>query len=364
MAELDTGTLDAANGSARLATIAAQLHNGSAPSGVTVRSLLSWFGAQRRGNWIVHEIRKALKKHQLTTEPDFEAVFIDSEIQFHLTPTKSSTRRSGTSTAPVSGGVDAGQEAASERDAGVDNDPTHRIGKLRAANRPPVSVPPDAPLTKATSLMMMHEYSQLPVIQGERTLKGVISWESIGRRLTLGQLGQLVRDAMDSPAEVDADKSLFAAIGTIIDNQYVIVRGRNNQISGIVTASDLSEQFQQLAEPFLLLGEIENHLRRLIEPAFSASELQKVRAPEDTKRTVEAVSDLTFGEYVRLLQDPTRWAKVNLSVDRAVFIERLERVNAIRNDVMHFDPDPVGEEELAVLRSSANFFRSLRPQGS
>jgi hypothetical protein len=39
---------------------------------VTVRTLLSWFGTERRGYWKVREIRKALNKLKLRTEPDFE----------------------------------------------------------------------------------------------------------------------------------------------------------------------------------------------------------------------------------------------------------------------------------------------------
>jgi len=46
---------------------------------------------------------------------------------------------------------------------------------------------------------------------------------------------------------------------------YVLVRDqRDRRITGIVTASDLSLQFQALAEPFLLLREIELHVRQLL----------------------------------------------------------------------------------------------------
>jgi hypothetical protein len=39
---------------------------------VSVRTMLSWFGAERRGYWKVKDIRKALNKLKLRTVPDFE----------------------------------------------------------------------------------------------------------------------------------------------------------------------------------------------------------------------------------------------------------------------------------------------------
>ncbi len=68
--------------SERLSGIAKQLEAGEAVQPVTVREFLSWFEAKRRGYWIVAQIRHELDQSRLRTEPDFEAVFIDSPISF------------------------------------------------------------------------------------------------------------------------------------------------------------------------------------------------------------------------------------------------------------------------------------------
>ena len=81
--------------------------------------------------------------------------------------------------------------------------------------------------------------------------------------------------------------------------------------TGIVTASDLSGQFLQLAEPFLLLGEIENLIRRILLNKFAKQDFEAVRDPEDGHRQVSTVSDLTFGEYIRLLENGDRWQKLS-----------------------------------------------------
>ena len=147
------------------------------------------------------------------------------------------------------------------------------------------------------------------------------------------------------------DTFLFDAINDIIHWECVLVRGADEKIMGIVTTSDLSREFRQLTEPFLLLSEIEQQIRALIDRGgFSADELSECRDGKDTSRVVSKVSDLTFGEYIRLLENPARWERLQLKLDRATFVERLGKIRDIRNDIMHFDPDPFGEADLILLR--------------
>lgn len=128
-------------------------------------------------------------------------------------------------------------------------------------------------------------------------------------------------------------------------------------ICGIVTAYDISAQFQQLSEPFLLLGDIENHVRYLISKTFTLDELRKVKDAADVDRVIEDVSDLTFGEYVRLLQNDENWRKLNMRIDRKTFTDWLDKVREIRNDVMHFDPDPIESGDLQLLKDFVRFFQ-------
>jgi hypothetical protein len=118
-------------------------------------------------------------------------------------------------------------------------------------------------------------------------------------------------------------------------------------------------QFKDLSEPFLLLGQIEDHVRNLIAGKYHKAELIEACDPADSGREIEDVADLTLGEYIRLLQDPKRWKKLCVPIDRKTFIEELERVRRIRNDVMHFDPDGVAPEDLAILRKCARFLSDL-----
>lgn len=330
------------SGRQRLLAVAERLKRGGQSEALTVREFLSWFGAQRRGNWIVYSIHSALKNAGLITKPDFEAAFIDSEIAINLSVT-------AVAVAPQQPEV-AGEELP---------DPTYRIGKLASANQKPLAVGPDDTVERAVTLMLANDFSQLPVMRGERDVKGMVSWTSIGTRLALRKGGEHVRQCMERHVEISAETSLFGAIETIVTNQYVLIRNSEQMIAGIVTTSDLSLQFKQLGEPFLLLGEIENYVRRMIQDHFEAEELRQAQDPGDDARKVDDASDLTFGEYKRLLEDPANWAKLNLTIDRGEFVAKLDHVRTIRNDVMHFDPDGIAESDLRVLRDFVRFLQIL-----
>jgi CBS domain-containing protein len=356
----------------RLREIAEQLRTGVKPEPKTVRQLLSVFNAERRGSYKVGKIRRALDGLGLVTDPDFENIWIDAAIEFRLRsePHKESERAPDSTIAVPDVGEVREQLARPEPMTEIPvetptvtssriTDPTYRIGKLPAANQPIVSVTLDEDVTQAVTKMMKWDYSQLPIMQGVRDVKGVISWRSIGSRLALGAPCAKVRDCRDSHRGVSADTSLFHAIPAIIEDGYVLVRADDKTISGIVTASDLSLQFQQLSEPFLLLGEIEQHVRKLIEGKFALSDLQDAKDPADVQRLVERVADLTLGEYIRLLENSNRWTMLKVNIDRAIFIAELKEVKRIRNDVMHFDPDPLGESELSTLRSFVRLLQRL-----
>ena len=343
----------------RLKNIADDLKAGDAVETVTAREMVSWFGGKRRGSWVVWLIREALTAAGLTTEPDFESAYIDAPLEFRLLLASSATD---------AGVADGDSEAVipkveSVADVSAYADPTYRLSRLEAANRRPLSVSPNASIKEAVTLMMANDFSQLPVMSSERDVKGVISWHSIGTRLGLGKGGGEVREVMDTYHEIPLYASLFQAIPIIVLHQYVLVRGKDKSIVGIVTASDLSLQFQQLSEPFLLLGEIENHIRRILSSRLSVPELAAAKDPGDDGRTVERASDLTYGEYLRLIENPGQWCKLSLPIDRAAFANQLDRVRAIRNDVMHFDPDGIPADDLGHLRKMVGFLQRLQEIG-
>jgi len=241
--------------------IAERLKNGQRVEPISVRALLSWFGAFRRGSWIVAKIRSDMGKLGIETVPDLESTYIDGSLTLGIA-------------SPV---VDVSPEPLT-KDSGVkeplddDDDPSYRVGRLESASKAPLCANRLDPLARAVTDMLFHDYSQLPVVTEDGILK-VISWKSIGHRLALGRAVDRVSECLDEARVIDREASLFEAISVIVENDYVLVREGDNKLTGIVTAADLALEFRKMSEPYLLIGEIENHIRPLVAGGFSPEEL-------------------------------------------------------------------------------------------
>ena len=198
---------------------------GAAPKAetLTVREFLDKFGKARRGYRVVAQVRHKLDKYHLSSSPDFEFEYIDNPISIELdddVEAKDSNKKSESSTV--------------------------RVDSLTAAHNNPVRVAPDDPLVRATTVMRIVGFSQLPVMTSKRDVKGAISWRSIGMAYSNGRNPNVVRECMEDAHEIDAKTTLAEVTHEIWKHDYILVRGKDRIVSGIVTAADLADQFRQL----------------------------------------------------------------------------------------------------------------------
>jgi CBS domain-containing protein len=235
---------------AELREAAHKLEKDEVLSPITVRELLRYFGASRRGIYIVEEILDALSSLNLKTEPDFRDEWIDAELRLVLaSPSEKSTEGAAPNAADdASGGGADNQGPTQGGGEAAPRDPTFRIGALDAANCGVISVKPDDLLSLAITRMLATDYSQLPVMTNQRNVKGIISWSSIGAGLMRNSKGTAVRDQMEKAYIVDIDEALLDALPIIVERGYVLVKGLDASITGIVTAADVSMEFKQRAE--------------------------------------------------------------------------------------------------------------------
>lgn len=313
---------------------------------VKVRTLLAWFGHKRRGSSVVWTVRRALRTENLKTVPDFSTVGIDAFVTFSMV---SEQLQNGITTFGATGRDDTDRNGTSES---LTTDPALHIGMLPTATRGVVTVRRDDTVSEAVTKMMYHNYSQLPVTQDLRRIDGIISWRSIGvsRNRIQDQKCDLVRDCLDNKySTVDLDTPLLDAVEKIIREEVVLVLGSDKRITGIVTTTDLSQKYHELAAPFLLLQEIEDRLRLLIDHTFSQQDIGSAKDPRDHTREIQEAADLTFGEYIRLLEARENWIRLELALDRRVFIRLLRDVKTVRNEIMHFSPDDLSSENLAKV---------------
>lgn len=338
---------------------------------VKVKTLLAWFRQKGRGKYVVQTIQEALDEVRLVTDPAFTSGGVHDYIEFRAStePRGSSRTRStsaGDSDAETKPGGE-GREKSRKGSPGTTRRSSEAVGSkfcigmFEAANRPDevLTIARDQTVEEATTMMLTRNYSQLPVTQNKRDIDGMISWRSIGRARVKGATCRFVRDCLEEIYVLDQDAPFFKAVDAITEREVVLVLGRDRTITGIVTTADLSREYNRKAAPFLLLGEVEDRLRVLISNNLSIEEIKRARDPADDARKIEDASDLTFGEYVKLLESPENWEKLRLSIDRKLFVELLNEVREVRNDVMHFRPDSTEPENLDKVRQLHSLLEQL-----
>jgi predicted transcriptional regulator len=356
---------------------------------VRVRRLLELAGAERRGYVIAQKIRKVLDAHGLVTIPDFEFTWIGNLVRIRLAsvadaqasieadldrvpqeqglsdesivdPALSDQSQLPLATEAVAQPLNAPLEAsapqAADPDVTFSVDPIVRVASLAAANRGVVSISIDYKLEKATTLMLFENYSQLAVMQGDRDVKGMISWESIARRSMQSPPGT-VRDCMIEARIVNATDALFDILPQVEQYGYVLVRDKG-KITGIVTATDFATELASMSQAFMSIGTIERLIRNRLHACLLDDDFRKL---EEHSRALadKDFARLTFGENVRLMERPEIWIRLNLAVDKAEFTKRLGVITEIRNDVMHFGPDPLSASERKSLEQMESFLRHV-----
>lgn len=308
-----------------LKEVKSNIGKGISAKEIPVRELLNIFGVSRRGTNVNASINELLDKHELIIEPNFEWEYVDKQVQI---------------------------KSRKEATILFENQIDYRISALKSANVAPVSVKPDDELNRDTTIMTANNFSQLPAMTNERSVKGVVTWKSIAEKILIQKQNGMVKDYMVREVVLYDDSSMFAAIDKIKEFDYVLVRNSKDEIiMGIVTSSDLGEQFGFFAEPFLLIGKCELLVRRLIYGRFSKEELQSAKNQSDEGREISSVHDLTFGEYIRLLENKGKWEKLCTRLDRNYFIEKMTIIRDIRNDIMHFDPNASNLDQVEEIRA-------------
>jgi len=327
---------------------AAEQAAAGSPATISIRDLLSRIEAERRGTRVVEEIQHALERHHLITEPPFTSGWIDNVVELRTTPP---AQESLSEESPPS---------RSGTDASPSPDIALTVSSLRSAGAGAISIERNDTLERARALMLRYDYSQLAVTAGPRRLIGAVSWESMARA-AIRHPDFTLRHATVPSTPVTPDEDLIVLIPTIIEQGFVFVTNPDHTLGGIVTTADLSNQFGTLAKPFLLLGEIERRLRHVLTLNFKADELVGLRDPSDGERAIDSAHSLTLGEIVRCLENAQNWQRLSWPVDRAEFISALHGVREIRNDVMHFSPDPLTHEQDKVLQNFARWLRVMEP---
>lgn len=320
----------------QLQGIVSQIKASNKAQKITPRELFRAFNFSRRTPLNCRMVDMFLKENELVVEPHYNDVWIDTPVE--LKPKAKAIRKST-------------------------EDPIKRLSILEAATHTPVIISRDKSIDEAITIMMMNDYSQLPVTtNGLRNICGYVSWTSIGEARANGIASNCVKDYMATNIyNLSVKTPLMEAIQLVYEHEFIVVHNESNEICGLVTATDISSQFLVWTKPFVMLEEIENQIRCLMDGKLLMEHVKAISTEDGRK--VETIDDLTFGEYIRLLQNPDNWQRLQLQgIDQATFLKYLEEIRMIRNDVMHFDPEGLLPEQTQKLEKMAGYLKKVASQ--
>lgn len=336
-----------------LANITEEVSRGEKPT-ATVRGLLALWGYFRRTSNSVEAVTTALSEYGLLAVPPITEGAIDDEVVFVSAGAQDGDvadeiHPSGPSDDVTEEQISTAQRASQDV---VSGEIRYAVGSLPSASRRVESVEESTPLPQALTTMAINSYSQLAVTDAENRLIGAVTWESIAMAWA-SRSPHTVRDAMVEAQSVTTSEELLTLTPRISDYGYVFVRDVDGRVQGIVTAADLTQKFGDDQAPLIQLDEIERRLGAHVRGACSDMELRQhdVHVPSTGK---------TLGTYVTALKREPLWKNLGWhGVDQKATHTLMDKVRIIRNDVMHFSPDPISRQELETLSSAMRMLRLI-----
>jgi CBS domain-containing protein len=311
------------------------------PVEIPVRDLLAWWDGRTRGAKINQRIEADLANHGLASSPSFRKVTLDAQV--HLI--------TASQDAEATGHAPADDDDANELDVGL------TVGNLPSALSGVVSVPPTATFDQAITTMVLNGYSQLAVLSGTHTLRGAVTWQSIAYARHANPAARFA-DAIVPAREARYDQALIEVLPDLEAWDFIFVRDEKSAVAGIVTTADVVGAYRELATPFFLIGELDQVLRQLISRTFTWEDAESLCDP-DGSRAIQSFDDLEMGDYQRVLENPQQWAKLGWPLDRVAFVKRLDELRVVRNNVMHFNPEPVPADTVEKLRYILKLLRDF-----
>ncbi|MBW4563771.1 MAG: DUF4268 domain-containing protein [Mojavia pulchra JT2-VF2] len=157
----------------------------------------------------------------------------------------------------------------------------------------PVTVYSNDSVQKAVDLMIEYDFSQIPVVDNQDKLLGIVTSDSILRALknlnvTLSDLtvNPHAMSKMSKKHLFTANEELFALLDTLKDTYAVIIVDVEGKVTGIVTSYDTTDYFRRRAEDTMLVEDIESMIKDYVRAAFN-----QAPGEDDTQELKEVIKE-------------------------------------------------------------------------
>lgn len=222
------------------------------------------------------------------------------------------------------------------------------IQQLLKGRDAPLCVPRETRIDKALAQMIEHDYSQLPVVDDQGDLVGMVSKDSIvGSYYHIGQsvslLGLTVDHCQTKPMTMTAEQDIFDALD-LLKTHFAVIIVEGQKPVGILTNYDTTHFFRDISEGLILVEDIETTLRQYVETILSdehsmATALKHAFGAQKNDPDEPAVSfdRLTFGQQMRFIKHPANWPHFEgIFQPLDLFWPLMDQVREIRNQLAHF----------------------------
>src|SRR5712692_7380333 len=203
----------------------------------------------------------------------------------------------------------------------------------------------DETIRDALKCMIENDFTQLPVVDKDQDLMGIISEQRIMRmyyHLVEGvSLLDLQVDHCLAPAvTLPSDRDVFEALNRLKDKDvFAIVVVKGSKPIGILTDYDMTQFFRDISEGLIFVEDIEFTLRQHIEKAFPEehSMMAALMAAfkqdrSDPSKPAKAFARLTLYEYIQLMTNERNWPKFKGILEpKGLFVKLMEPVTETRN---------------------------------
>lgn len=273
------------------------------------------------------------------------------------------------------------------------------IKDLLRDKNPPVTITMTSPVSVALDRMWMHDYSQLPVVDDDNRPIGLLTDATVVRalrhlRCSLEQL--TVADALEPRSTknnllIAEDAEVFDILDRFERTPALLVRARNGDLVGIVTAADVIEHLRQQSQDITLVRDIEAQIKDYIELALRSSNDEDEDEDDKLKRLIADIDSrkssrqpfkaalvaylqekqqepdgpamerafqgaymaqpkdfnhLSMNEYIDLLLHKDSWALYEqiFAIDQRQLRDMLNRVRQVRNDLSHLRVELAAEK--------------------
>lgn len=244
----------------------------------------------------------------------------------------------------------------------------YQVEQLLEGKGPLVSVKKEDTVTHALSLMIEHDFSQLPVLSSNGDfdeVEGMVTYEGIIRGIRnfgLNIESLKVRDVIGNMAVYNGDDDLFDILDRLKETNAVIILNKEfPHIEGIITSYDTTEYFRNRTEDLMRVEDIEVTIKDIIKEAykipsdsFEEDEVDNEKLEKAAKNISQRGSnskpktfnDLTLAEYINLLTHPDTWGFYKAILDLPVESVKalLHRTRETRNLLAHFRGDLSAEQ--------------------